>query len=153
VAATGIKEAFRAIGVDVHFVYVDMSTIRFTLPDHEKRYVFFTPPKVQLCIWQTDQGMQVTPMSFQLDRRKAAQVLTAIRHMGNLPTLQRKPKLKSKSKAVLKIKTAKLASGKQTISKIAVEGGKPPRRGSFLRSSNRRFGMRLLREGIAFSRN
>jgi hypothetical protein len=83
-----IAEAIKAQVPNAVNVAVDLSTIRFTDPERELRYVYLTPYSAQLALIQFDEGNPPPSFAFVL---KNAHVTRA----GSLP---RRPDLRAKAK-------------------------------------------------------
>ena len=61
-------------------VTVDIHTIRMTLPEDQKRYIYLTPGRVQQYIFDFDEGQKVEPFSFRLE--SPAWIADATSHGG-----------------------------------------------------------------------
>lgn len=62
-------------------VTVDIHTMRLSIPENGKRYIFLTPGRVQQYIFDFDEGKSIKPFSFHL--RKAAWIADASSHGGS----------------------------------------------------------------------
>lgn len=70
-----IADALRAALPQARAVTVDLQTIRFTLPEHGRRYVYLTPPKAQAVLVNFDQEVRPEPFTMRLGY--PAQILRA----------------------------------------------------------------------------
>jgi len=62
-----VAEAIRRYYPTAVRMRVDLATIRFTLPEKQKRYIYLTPAKAQEYIIAFDAGEKLEPFSFRLD--------------------------------------------------------------------------------------
>ena len=63
-----IADAIKASIPDTAFVSVDLQTIRFTDRKSALRYVYLTPPDAQDALISFDQGEEISPFQFKLNR-------------------------------------------------------------------------------------
>jgi len=140
----GIKTAFDKLKTPIDVVYTDLQTIRYTIPKKNKRYVHLTPRSVQQALVDFDSGDPVEPFTFVLYTDRAVQILPAKKHPGN-------PEGGKKGRASMAAKRAALKLAvKGRSDRMVIEGGKPPPKASPRYPARlRRFGLRLLKRGLA----
>ena len=139
-----LKEAFDNKKTPIDIVHTDLQTIRYTIPSKHKRYVHLTPRSVQQALVDFDNGDPVEAFRFILYHDRAVQILPAKKHPGNPASAKKGRETTAAKRAALK----EMVKGRSD--RTVIVGGKPPPKASPRYPTRlRRFGLRLLKRGLA----
>jgi hypothetical protein len=127
--AEALRDALKSRGVRARNIAVDLQTVRYTDSDVGVRYIYFTPPALQVGLVRFDRGDSIKPFKVRLYRERCAQVIP----LGK----RRKPKVK-----VALTKVSKGSRAQTTNSTPTVIGGQAPPRAALSNIASRWTGKR-----------